>query len=384
MDKKLKTDKMKLILIVRATIVVFLLYNVKAINAQDDIPSPPSGYDSYNSDILHSITVDVSYYSAIAEASKITRILLPPGYTEDSTYNVLYLLHGIGGDITEWYNNGVPHFILDNLYARGNVAPMIVVLPNGRAMDDDIPITDYFAPEVVESFARFEFELLQDLIPFIDTTYSVKSGPESRAIAGLSMGGGQALNFGLAHLDTFAYVGAFSAAPNTNAPETLIPDLADTSMISTLWLSCGGADDLLFVTQNTHNYFDQYNIDHYYLIHPGSGHDWTVWKPGLYHFAQRIFGNEPVAETPSVTEEQSLNLDDKDFSFFYDPSFQSITIPDYSSIKKLSIYDMSGRMRFTFKTLKSHSIDISSLSNGVYLVVLCDGKTNTYEKITKF
>ena len=260
---------MKLNLIGKALIAILLLTNVNILFAQDDIPSPPSGYDIYTSGIPHSIKVDTSYYSIVAGASKIVRVLLPPDYTEDSTYNVLYLLHGIGGDINEWYYNGVPHYILDNLYDQGNVAPMIVVLPNGRAIDDDTPITDYYSAEMVEAFARFEFELLHDLIPFIDSTFSVKTGPESRAIAGLSMGGGQALNFGLAHLDTFAYVGAFSAAPNTNAPETLIPDLSDTSMISTLWLSCGGADGLLFITQNTHNYFEQHNIDHYYLIQPG-------------------------------------------------------------------------------------------------------------------
>ena len=372
---------MKWDLIGKAFIGLCILCNINFLNAQDDIPSPPSGYDRYNSSIPHSSTVDTSYYSTVAEATKIARVLLPPGYTEDSTYNVLYLLHGIGGDITEWYNNGVPHFILDNLYEKGNVAPMIVVLPNGRAIDDDTNITDYYSAEMVEAFARFEFELLQDLIPFIDSTFSVKSGPEARAIAGLSMGGGQALNFGLAHLDTFAYVGSFSAAPNTKAPESLIPDLADTTKLSTLWLSCGGADDLLFVTQNVHNYMVQQNIGHYYLIQPGMGHDWTVWKPGLYHFSQRIFGNVPVVDT--TTTGLPPNFREKDFSFFYDPSFQSITIPDYTGIKKLSIYDMNGRLQYATTTL-NYAVDISSLSNGIYLVVLSDGSVSTYKKIMKY
>jgi enterochelin esterase-like enzyme len=159
----------------------------------------------------------------------------PPGYTTDSTYNVLYLLHGIGGDINEWYNYGAPHNILDNLYAEGKIDPMVVVLPNGRAMVDDSPGSNIFAEDKIAGFANFEFELIKDLVPFIDTSYCAKSNREARAIAGLSMGGGQALNFGLAHLDTFAWVGAFSPAPNTKAAASLIPDLSeDTAKISAL------------------------------------------------------------------------------------------------------------------------------------------------------
>jgi len=353
--------------------------------SQDDIFPPPTGYDGYQASVPHGTTEIVPYYSGIAGATKNTRILLPPGYSQDSTYNVLYLLHGIGGNINEWYNNGAPHYILDNLYARGNVAPMIVILPNGRAMDDDIPISDYFAPEVIEAYARFEFELLHDLIPFIDTTYPVNSGPEARAIAGLSMGGGQALNFGLAHLDTFAWVGAFSAAPNTYPADSLFPNLPeDTAKLSALWLSCGSADGLLWVTQNTHDFMVGHNIDHYYLIHQGSGHDWTVWKPGLYHFAQRIFGNVPVVDTPSATEDISPYTDEKACLFYYDPLCHSITLQDNSAIKKLSIYDMKGQLKMTNATTEGCSIDINSLSNGLYLLVLYDGSTNTYEKLLKY
>ncbi len=364
---------------------LMIISTLPELYSQDDIPDPPSGYDSYQATIPHSTTEVVSYYSSVAGASKNTRILLPPGYTRDSTYNVLYLLHGIGGDINEWYYNGVPHYILDNLYANGNVTPMIVVLPDGRAMDNDIPITDYFAPEVVEAFAQFEFELIRDLIPFIDTSYSVKPGREARAIAGLSMGGGQALNFGLAHLDTFAWVGAFSPAPNTKPADSLFPDLAgDTAKISALWLSCGSEDGLLWVTQNTHDFLTQNNIDHYYLIEQGKGHDWTVWKPGLYHFAQRIFGNVPLIDTTSNTTGSSQYPDKTELPFFYDPSFQSITLPDNSSIKKLSIYDMNGRLNFTSTTLSSRIFDISSLSNGVYIVVLYDDRMKTCSRIVKY
>ncbi len=259
-----------------------------------DSSSPPLGFDSYKTSIAHGKTEVVSYYSSTVGVNRQTRIYLPPGYNTDSTYNVLYLLHGIGGDINAWYNYGVPHYILDNLYATGKIAPMVVVLPNGRAMTDDSPGSDIFAPDKVAGFANFEFELIKDLIPFIDTTYAVKPVREARAIAGLSMGGGQALNFGLAHLDTFAWIGAFSPAPNTKDAVSLIPDLSkDTTKISSLWISCGSDDGLLWVSQNTHNFMVQNNIDHYYLIEPGKGHEWSVWKSGLYHFVQRVFGGVP-------------------------------------------------------------------------------------------
>ncbi len=108
--------------------------------------------------------------------------------------------------------------ILDNLYAEKKIVPMIVVMPNGRAMKDDRAEGNIMAPEKVQAFATFEKDLLNDLIPFIEKNYPVIKNRESRAIAGLSMGGGQSLNFGLGNLDTFAWVGAFSAAPNTKAP----------------------------------------------------------------------------------------------------------------------------------------------------------------------
>ena len=133
----------------------------------------------------------------------------------------MYLLHGIGGDEKEWLNGGQPQVILDNLYAGNNLEPMIVVMPNGRAMKDERATGNIFAPDEAEAVATSEKDLLHDLIPFIEKSFPVISDREHRAIAGLSMGGGQSLNFGLGNLDVFAWVGGFSSAPNTKAPEEL-------------------------------------------------------------------------------------------------------------------------------------------------------------------
>jgi enterochelin esterase-like enzyme len=159
------------------------------------------------------------------------RVYTPPGYSKDKKHPVLYLLHGIGGDENEWARGGVPDVILDNLYADKKAVPMIVVLPNGRASKDLTPRSPF--NQQGPAFAAFEKELLTDLIPFIEKTYSVKTDRESRAIAGLSMGGGQSLNFGLGNLDTFAWVGGFSSAPNTRRPADLIKDHAEAAK------SCG-------------------------------------------------------------------------------------------------------------------------------------------------
>jgi enterochelin esterase-like enzyme len=357
---------------------IMLLSLLTDINGQNEITGPLAGYDSYQADKI------VSYYSSTVGVNRSTRVLLPPGFTRDSTYNVLFLLHGIGGDINEWYNNGNPHNIIDNLYARGGVAPMVVVMPNGRAMVDDSPGANIYAPEKLEGFERFEIELINDLVPFIDSAYSIKPGREAHAIAGLSMGGGQSLNFGLAHLDTFAWVGAFSAAPNTNPADSLFPNLEeDTAMLSGLWLSCGGADGLLSVTQNTHDFMVQHSIDHYYYIQPNRGHDWTVWKPGLYHFAQRIFDNIPQVDTVSSTTNLPTVGIVTEPAFFYNPINQTITLYENSTINKLSIYDMSGRMRFSLNKPDSRIIDVNQLANGIYIVVLFDGRKNSYGKIIK-
>src|SRR4030042_7021128 len=115
--------------------------------------------------------------------------------------------------------NAVPNIILDNLYADKKLVPMLVVMPNGRAEPNDRAEGNMFAPEHVKAFENFENDLLNNVIPFVESTYPVKTGRENRALAGLSMGGGQSLNFGLGNLDTFAWVGGVSSAPNTQPPD---------------------------------------------------------------------------------------------------------------------------------------------------------------------
>jgi enterochelin esterase-like enzyme len=260
------------------------------------LPAPPEGFDRPREDIPHGRLETIEYESTTVGIPRKAQVYLPPGYTPDQKYPVLYLLHGIGGNENEWVRGGRPEVILDNLLADAKIVPMIVVLPNGRAAQD-ITARDPI-PKQSPAFAAFENDLLNDLIPFIEKTYSVKTDRESRALAGLSMGGGQALNFGLGNLDHFAWVGAFSSAPNTKQPADLIENTeAARSKLRLLYVSCGDRDGLLRVTQGVHRMLDEKNIPHVYNIIPDGRHDFAVWKQDLYQFAPLLFREKNAGET---------------------------------------------------------------------------------------
>jgi len=271
-------------------IVAILLFTYMAGFAQGAVKVAPQGFDLLRSGIPQGKIDTISYNSKTVGADRKTLIYTPPGYSKDKKYPVLYLLHGIGGDEKEWFTQGQPNVILDNLYAEKKIEPMIVVLPNGRAMKDDSAGGNIMAPDKVQAFAIFEKDLLNDLIPYIENNYPVFKDREHRAIAGLSMGGGQSLNFGLGNLDKFAWVGGFSSAPNTKTPEALVPEPAKAKqLIKLLWISCGDKDGLISFSKRTHDYLVINQVPHIYHVIPGGFHDFKVWKENLYMFSQLIF-----------------------------------------------------------------------------------------------
>ncbi|HNR07820.1 MAG TPA: alpha/beta hydrolase-fold protein [Saprospiraceae bacterium] len=257
--------------------------------AQPAEPYAPEGFDRLRENIPHGKIDSVFYPSRTVGVNRKALVYTPPGYSTAKKYPVLYLLHGIGGDEYEWMRGGRPDIVLDNLYAEHKIEPMIVVMPNGRAMKDDRAGGNIFDSLKVQAFATFEKDLLNDLIPFIENKYPVLTDRNSRALAGLSMGGGQSLNFGLGNLDQFAWVGGFSSAPNTKRPEDLLPDpVAASKQLKLLWISCGDNDGLLRVSQRTHDYLFEKGVPHIYYLEPGV-HDFKVWKNGLYMFSQFLF-----------------------------------------------------------------------------------------------
>ena len=256
----------------------------------DDVPAfpdPPAGFDAERSDAPHGRLEMITYESKSVGTTRKMLVYTPPGYSEKKKYPVLYLLHGIGGDETEWQRFAKPSVLLDNLLAEGKVVPMIVVMPNGRAQKNDRAEGNVFA--AAPAFAAFEQDLLKDVIPTIESRYSVQADREHRALAGLSMGGGQSLNFGLAHLDTFAWVGGFSSAPNTKPAAELVPDpSAAKEKLKLLWIACGNKDGLIRISQGVHAYLKDKGVPHVWHV-DGHAHDPTEWRNNLYLFAQRIF-----------------------------------------------------------------------------------------------
>ena len=167
----------------------------------DDKPAflnPPDSFDKSREGIERGKLERVDYDSKTVGVKRWMQVYTPPGYSKDTKYPVLYLLHGIGGnEREEWAKGGVPHAILDNLIADKKIEPMIVVFPNGNAVTNTVGGGQGGAGGGRGGFGGgfggwgkpFENDLIKDIIPFMAANYSVKSDRESRALAGLSMGG---------------------------------------------------------------------------------------------------------------------------------------------------------------------------------------------------
>ncbi|OYP57665.1 hypothetical protein CG709_00845, partial [Lachnotalea glycerini] len=173
---------------------------------------PADGYDSYKANVAHGTIQYINYYSNATNSTRRAKIYLPPGYTTDKKYSVMYLLHGIGGNEDNWTTaGGSVHYIADNLIAEGKISPSIIVMPNCTA-----------AASGVDQYENVTDDILYNLIPYVEQNFSVNTDREHRAISGLSMGGGQSFNIGLPNLDKFAYIGTYSEAPNTHSNLSLI------------------------------------------------------------------------------------------------------------------------------------------------------------------
>ena len=264
-------------------------------------PDPSDSITQARDGVTHGSLEMIEYESKTVGATRKMNVYTPPGYSKDQKYPVLYLLHGIGGDETEWQRFATPDVLFDNLIADGKAVPLIVVMPNGRAQKNDRAEGNIF--ESAPAFSVFEQDLLNDVIPAIESLYSVQADREHRALAGLSMGGGQSLNFGLTHLDTFAWVGGFSSAPNTKAPEELVPDPAKAKeQLKLLWLSCGNKDGLINISQRMQRYLKEKEVPHIWNV-DSYGHDPTHWRNNLYHFAQLLFKESSAGQAKETAKE---------------------------------------------------------------------------------
>jgi enterochelin esterase-like enzyme len=308
----------------------------------------PSGFAGRRDGVKRGKVETVEYDSkSVGDTRKMT-VYLPPGYSKDTKYPVFYLLHGAGDNEGGWTRNGAANLILDNLFADKKIVPMIVVMPNGSpqgprpgtvlaatimkradADNNGIVSREEFlagaealykdldngkldqkqlatglnrmlpAPAAPggrqrgfgDSVGGFENDLLKDIVPFVESHYPVLADREHRAIAGLSMGGGQALTIGMRHRDVFAYIGGFSSALFGNS-SALVPAQTDASKaLRLLWLSCGDDDRLMDANKNFHASLEQKHVSHLWHVDTGA-HTWPVWKNDLYLLSQRLFRDD--------------------------------------------------------------------------------------------
>ena len=287
-------------------------------------PDPPAGFNLTRDNIPHGELTHVQYDSKTLGMRRRIRVYTPPGYSANRKYPVLYLLHGLGWNDLEWTEVRHAEVVIDNLLAEGRIQPMIMVFPNG---DSSMTVAQIEAvgggpwigrdgrggpnPEAAGGrgaapgggerggagraaggfdswLTPFENDLLKDIIPLVESRYAVYADRDHRALAGLSMGGGQALNIGLAHPETFAFVGGFSSAPDTKNPPDLVPGPAVPKQLKLLWLACGDKDGLIRISQGVHNYLKEKGVPHVWHV-DGNAHDATEWANNLYLFSQRIF-----------------------------------------------------------------------------------------------
>ena len=241
-------------------------------------------------DVPHgAVEINWEKSKAISGETRAIWIYTPPDYAKTTRrYPVLYLLHGSNDTAAGWTMAGNANFVLDNLLAGGKALPMIVVMPFGHATAFGVPVPQ----GGITNDALFEDYLLKDVIPTVEARYRVSPGRENRAIAGLSMGGGQSLRIGLGHLDLFSAVASFSGAVPADLETRFAALLKDSSGINqklkTLWIGCGRQDSLFARSSNLSELLTKYQVKH--IFYPIDGvHNFTAWKKFLAEYAPLLF-----------------------------------------------------------------------------------------------
>jgi len=249
-------------------------------------------------DTPHGNMSQVWYESPSLDAYRRMYVYTPPGYESgQESYPVLYLLHGGGGDEDAWTSLGRANLILDNLIAQGKAKPMIIVMTNGNAWQTSTlrqkpglpPIT---RESYVQFQGQFEKSLVEDVIPYIEKNYRVKANKDSRAIAGLSMGGGHTITASITYPGTFGYIGVFSSGifnQNENMDEMEKKFLAlKASGVSKYWVACGVDDFVMESNKRLLDVLKKTNFEHEYYENEG-GHTWANWREYLSLFAPMLF-----------------------------------------------------------------------------------------------
>jgi enterochelin esterase-like enzyme len=255
---------------------------------EPQLPPMPKGFDAQRDGIERGKIETVEYDSKTVGAKRQFVVYTPPGYSTGKKYPVFYLLHGLNGNEFNWTKGGAANTILDNLYADRKVVPMIVVMPNGMVKKPDDPGKGGKG-KGGDFITAFEKELLTDVMPLAESRFPVQADAGHRALAGLSMGGGQSLRVGLKHLDKFAWIGGYSSALLGGAGN-IVSDADDANKkLKLLYVACGDADTLFKANKMFHGSLDEMKVKHVWNVVPGGQHNFAVWKDDLYQFAQMVF-----------------------------------------------------------------------------------------------
>lgn len=264
-----------------------------------NLAQPPAGFDSVRGGIDRGTVQAVQVTSAVDGGTYRMNVYLPPNYSSGTTYQVMYMLHGASGTADTWLNDISAATILDNLYADGKITPKIVVMPSR--------LTDAaFAQTPTAQNPNFERILIRDMLPYVEANYSASTDRNDRTLAGLSLGGGQAMDIGLGRSDLFSFVGAFSGAntrriDGANGVDVTSPGRA----FNLFWLSTGNTDSVTGPgVVAAHQTLTAEPIPHEFHVTAG-GHEPIVWKTDLYYFSQAV---QPVPAVQAVPEPGSLLL----------------------------------------------------------------------------
>ena len=259
-------------------------------NSTFEVPGLAGDFQAYRQDVPHGTVSTIEYWSSSLGVKRRAHVYTPPGYMKGSaSYPVLYLVHGAGDSDDSWTSVGHANYILDNLIAEGKAKPMIVVMPNGHTPDR--PGADILANN------DFGNDFLKDLIPTIEANFRTLNTADSRAMAGLSMGGAHTIQNGLTHPELFHSVGIFSMGLGLggNADQVTQYEQAhdaalkrDATDMKLVYYAIGRDDFLYGTVAPTRGIFDKYGIRHVFNESDG-GHTWINWRRYLADFAPRLF-----------------------------------------------------------------------------------------------
>jgi enterochelin esterase-like enzyme len=276
----------------------FLKYNLISSESQVRVPGPselPWELGTAPRGVVH----HHYFHSAVVGDDRDFLVYTPPDYDPAAakSYPVLYLLHGFSDDATAWTSVGRAHVILDNLIARGQARPMLVVMPLGYG-DWDIIKNGWDGIRDADlrrrSYDKFRSSLLGEVIPRVEAAYHVLQGRENRAIAGLSMGGTESLLIGLRDLELFAWIGAFSSGGMDDDFDPQFPNLNEdvNARLRALWIACGRGDSLFTANQKLVGWLRSKGVRPSWIETEGE-HSFRVWRRNLAAFAPLLFRERP-------------------------------------------------------------------------------------------